>query len=60
MKVRVVITPPKGNSVEKIGDLARDGDLTSLVTSAMKAYRKLHHDLPLFDFSEIKIERVHR
>ena len=58
MKVKVTIENPKKHVVEHIADVRREGDLLRAVGAAMEAYRQAHQDIPLFDFSSIKIERA--
>ena len=58
MKVKVTIENPAKHHVEYIADVKREGDLLRAVGEAMEAYRTAHHDIPLFDFSTIKIERA--
>ena len=58
MKVKVTIENPKHEFVEHVAHVNREGDLLRAVGVAMEAYRKAQHDVPLFDFSSIRIERV--
>ena len=58
MKVKVTIENPAKQFVEHIADVKLEGDLLRAVGAAMDAYRKKHHDIPLLDFSTIKIERA--
>jgi hypothetical protein len=54
----VTIQNPSGDSVEHIAQVKLEGDLLKAVGAAMDAYRKAHHDIPLFDHSTISIERT--
>ena len=58
MKIRVIIENPAKHFVEHTAEVKREGDLLRAVGAAMEAYRTTHHDIPLFDFSTVKIERA--
>ena len=58
MKVKVSIEGPAGQSVEHVADVSRKGDLLEAAGVAMETYRKKSHEIPLFDYSTIKIERA--
>ena len=58
MKVKVSIEGPAGQSVEYVADVSRKGDLLEAAGAAMETYRKKSHEIPLFDYSTIKIERA--
>lgn len=58
MKVKVTIQTHGGECVEHIAKVTHAGDLLKAVGAAMEAYRNAHHDVPIFDHSTIKIERI--
>ena len=58
MKVRVTIGRRTGQSVEHVAEVQRNGDVIRAARAAAEAYRAKHHEVPLFDHSTIKIERV--
>lgn len=57
MKVTITIEKPGSQAIRRVAELNRKGDLLAAVGDAMEAYRRAHHDLPLFDHSSIRIER---
>ena len=57
VRVKVTIQSPGGHCIEHVADVQGEGDLLKAVGAAMEDYRKVHHDIPLFDHSSIKIER---
>ena len=58
MKIRVTIQSPTGDSIEEVADISRAGDLLNAVAATMDHYRMKNREVPLFDRSSIKIERV--
>jgi hypothetical protein len=58
MKVRVVIESRSGVVTEHVANVVHRGDLLRITGEAMESYRKIQGDLPLFDYSTIRIERT--
>ena len=58
MKVKVTIQRSRGQAVEHIAEVSHDGDLLKAVGAAMESYRIAHHEIPIFDHSTIKVERI--
>ena len=54
MKVKVTIQRSRGQAVEHIAEVSRDGDLLKALGTAMESYRIAQHEIPIFDRSTIR------